>query len=209
MGVLRNPAHERFCHAVRDRMLDGDSRAVACTAAYVEVIYDPADSRASGSDTAIPANARRLANRPEVKARIQELADHESYVASIDRAWLLLQARKDYERNAKVNLDDYLTAPDEDGKRQIDLSGLSRDKLGVLTIETIEPDSGKCKLRGPSKADQLALLTFIERVGGFGAPAKVASTDAAGNDLPPISDADRARAIELFFTKAAGNPPPA
>jgi hypothetical protein len=55
MGLLHNPAYERFCQRVYELTFEGQKRGVARTAAYREVIYQGGDA----SDGELAPNARR------------------------------------------------------------------------------------------------------------------------------------------------------
>ena len=80
MGVLGNIKHEAFAQDVHRRMLAGERRGRARTAAYRATVYT---GRAHVADTALAPNARRLADQKDVSARIQELGD---FAAKLDRA---------------------------------------------------------------------------------------------------------------------------
>lgn len=55
--------------------------------------------------------------------------------------------------------------------------------------------------------DRLAAYKLINDMNGYNAPVKVANTDSAGNDLPPMTDADRARVLEAFIAKTKATTP--
>jgi hypothetical protein len=69
MAALKNIVHETFCRVLFTRLVAGEDTQTARLAAYNDVVY-----RGDNPDRAAPfANARRLSNRPEVKARLDEL----------------------------------------------------------------------------------------------------------------------------------------
>ena len=119
-GPLPNLAHERFAQAVHRRIFAGAAVKQARTEAYREAGFTSADS-------CIADNARKLAGRVEVKARIAELAAVAAELAAVDASYVLLH----YKRIVESNIDDYLSPPDEQGRRFIDLGKVPRDKLAV------------------------------------------------------------------------------
>lgn len=157
MGVLLNAAHERFCQAVHDHMVAGDSRGSARTKAYRETI-----AVGKGKNANDPDNARRLSNLPHVKERIQQIVDDAAKVAGITKAWAL------------VNLRSYVDSDPE-------------AEFSPVAVR-----------------DRISAIKLIGDMQGYMAPQKVANTDTAGNDLPPISDADRAAALAAFLAKTQG-----
>lgn len=203
MGVLLNAAHERFCQAVHDHMLAGDSRGSARTKAYRETIVV-----GKGKNANDPDNARRLSNLPHVKARIQQIADDAARVAGINRTWFLVKLSK----MADGNLDDYLSPPDAEGNRYFNLSEVSREKMGLLAELTQDqvvekfgdrdnPDTRYVRKIKLKLQDQLGAMRLMSDILGYKAPEKHANTDTAGNDLPPVSDGDRAAALAAFLAK--------
>lgn len=69
MTALKSINHERFCRALRRKILAGEAQGAARLAAYLETMYQGDNPQG----IAVEANARRLSNRPEVKARLEEL----------------------------------------------------------------------------------------------------------------------------------------
>ena len=114
MGVLSNFDHERFCQLVHKRIWAGEKQVEACEAAYREAICEGADNT---KPTDFAANVRKLRNRPEIKARLQELADYAAKLAGIDAGWAQLKLRDMVE----ANLDDFLGKPNHDGSRHFDI----------------------------------------------------------------------------------------
>lgn len=170
MGVLANVDHERFCQAAHKRIWGGEKHVAAYHAAYIEAIYEGDDVPAN---EAIAANVRKLRNRPEVKARLRELAAYAAKLAGIDAGWAQLKLRDMVE----ANIDDYLSKADDEGFRYIDLEGVSRDKLGQLVElnqeETKENDGEravrKVRLKLP---DKIAALGLMAKIAGWFAPNK-------------------------------------
>lgn len=176
MGVLGNIKHEAFAQEVHRRQLSGEKRGVARTAAYRTAIYT---GDAPVEDVAIAPDARKLANRHDVRDRIQELADFASKLAGIDKNWALVKL-KGY---AEGNLDDYLGPPDAEGYRYFDLSEVPRDKialLGELTQDQIteyfgdKDDPGRRLIRKVKLKlhDPLAALRLMAEISGWKAAEK-------------------------------------
>jgi hypothetical protein len=215
MGVLANPDHERFCQEVHRRILvERETRAKAQTAAYRLCIYT---GKENALDDAIAPNARKLAQKKHVRARIRELGEFAAKLAGIDRDWALVELKMEAEAVKGFNLDDYLGPPDELGNRYYDLSGVSREKLGMLVEYSMESaheagatkgDPGreirKVRLKGPNKVpDRVAILRLMAEIAGWKAPTKIAPTTPEGDMLPimDVSDEDRARALQAFLAK--------
>ncbi len=206
MGVLGKPEHERFCQAVHAHLLAGKNRGESRTLAYMETVAGTLAGDAAIGDQA--ANARRLANQPHIKARIQDIADRAAVLADLDRGWALVRLKQ----IAEANLHDYLAPADEEGNRFFDLGAVKPEKMGLLA-ELSQDQVTETAGYGEEKTlrfirklrlklhDRIAAINLICRIEGWEKPQKHAQTDAAGNDLPPMSEADRARMIELIFTK--------
>ena len=173
MGILLNIDHERFCQAAHKLIWSGEKHVAAYHAAYIETIYE-----GSGEpfDEAIAANVRKLRNRTEVKARLQELAEYAAKLAGIDAGWAQLKLRDMVE----ANLDDFLGPPNDDGVRHFDIGKVSREKLAQLVElnqeETIEFDDDeparrvrKVRLKLP---DKIAALGLMAKIAGWLAPEK-------------------------------------
>lgn len=97
MGVLYNPAHERFCQTLHRLTLEGRKRGAARTAAYREAIYQGGDA----TDAQLAPNARRFANGKDVKARLAEIAEYEAKLAGLDRVWLVAKVKEAIESDGK------------------------------------------------------------------------------------------------------------
>jgi hypothetical protein len=95
MGVLGNPDHERFCKALRTRLAAREKRSKARINAYRETIYA---GEPDVPDKKIESNARKLSNKPHIRARLDELAELEAKIAGIERAWLLVEAKDQLDR---------------------------------------------------------------------------------------------------------------
>lgn len=179
---LPNFLHERFCEALHKRIWAGEKQSEARVAAYRETVYrgDNAD------DNALKPNTRRLCQRPEVKRRLNELAEKSATLAGIEAGWILIQSKSMLDEIDQHNLADFLTPPDEFGARHIDLSLATREQIGRLTELSIEPSKygTKIKIKGPDRySAKPAILALIARVGGYEAPKKVAATDKDGTNL--------------------------
>jgi hypothetical protein len=74
MTALKSINHERFCRALRRKILAGEAQGAARLAAYLETMYRGDNPQG----IAVEANARRLSNRSDVKARLEELILHSS-----------------------------------------------------------------------------------------------------------------------------------
>jgi hypothetical protein len=196
MGALLNHDHERFCQELRKRILAGEKRASARVGAYRATMY----TGKAIDDTALSPNARRLANRKDVAARLGELDDFAAKLAGIDSGWALLKLKKLADAIENFNLDDYLGPVNDKGRRYFDLSRVPPEKLAILSelaiddttivkpsLEEGEPDeihhSRKMKLKGPAKADMVGPIALMARIAGWEAPKKIAPTDKDGKDL--------------------------
>lgn len=178
MGTLGNFDHERFCQAAHKRIWSGEQRKSALTAAYIECIFD-------GEDPNVPSvadNARKLANRPDVKGRMAELADFSAKLAGIDANWAVLRAK----RIADFDATEFLAG-------RGDLSDLPGD---VEIAEEAAPEPAEGEERAAPKrmlfktkikaADRLGAIAFMAKLMGWEAPKKTAFTDTAGNSLETL-----------------------
>lgn len=195
MGALGNHDHERFCQAVHIRIWAGEKRSQALPAAYRETMY----GGTAADDAALAPNARRLANRKDVSARLKELHEYAAKLAGIDSGWAMLKLKRLTDDIEGFNLDDYLGPANEKGRRYFDLSEVPPDKLRLLSELSIEDTTivkpgeegeddevhhhRKMKLRGPAKADLVAPIALMARIAGWEAPKKIAATDKDGKDL--------------------------
>lgn len=225
MGALGNHDHERFCQAAHSRIWAGERRAKALPAAYRETMYGGKEA----DDAALAPNARRLANRVDVAARLRELDDYAAKLAGIDAGWALLKLKRLAEDIEGFNLDDFLSVPSTDGSRYFDLSKVPADKLRLLseigiedetkTILHVDDDAGKTvmdvkrrvqkiKLKGPAKADLVGPIALMARIAGWEAPKKIAPTDKDGNDLK-LGDAVAASMALVMERRQAAQKPAA
>lgn len=188
MGVLGNFDHERFCQAAHKRIWAGERHVAAYHAAYREAIYRGSDP----DEQTIAPNVRKLRNRKEVKARLNELADISAKLAGIDPAWAMVQLKM---RVADFNLDDYLTPRMEGAQRFFDISATSREQLGKLSEITIEEDiveAGEDTMRKVRKIklkpyDPASIIGLMARIAGWEAPKKVAQTNPDGDGPAEIT----------------------
>jgi hypothetical protein len=111
--------------------------------------------------SAFTDNARRRANRRDVKARVAELQERAAHAAEVDRT-VVLVALMDL---LSFNIDDYLTPVDVDDEgnlapRTLDLSRCSRAQLARLSEWVQEQRNGgtRTQIKGHDKVAILALL---------------------------------------------------
>jgi hypothetical protein len=125
MPALKNPKQER----VAQELAIGKSAEEASAALDADgrPIYDT-------SASSFASNARRRAQHPAIRARVAELrapaivAAEESVAVTVE--WMLAKLKS----LAEYNIDDYLTPPDDRGRRYVDLSYRpSRSHLMRLT----------------------------------------------------------------------------
>jgi hypothetical protein len=166
MGALRNFDHERFCQAAHRRIWSGEKRVGACQAAYRETVYGGSDP----DETAIAANVRRLRNRPDIKARMLELADHSAKMAGLDAGWALVRARQivDFDLTAFLN-------------GEGDLSDFPGDVEIVEEEASEDPPQPKRKIfkLKARASDRLAGLNLMAKIAGWLAAEKVEATTEA------------------------------
>ncbi|SDD94510.1 hypothetical protein SAMN05216337_1017116 [Bradyrhizobium brasilense] len=199
MPALGNLDHERFCQALHKRVWNGEKQSTARAAAYRDTMY-----RGENPDSAsIAHNARRLANRRPIVARLAELAEFSAKLAGVDSGWAMVKLKQLADAIEGFNLDDYLAPPDANGERYYDLSRVPREKLAMLTelgiedeIETIgevadkkgkmqpvQRRTRKIKLKGPSKVDMVGPIALMARIAGWEAPKKIAATTPEGKAI--------------------------
>ncbi len=195
---MLTPQHDRFCRELHRLICEtGGKIGRARKAAYVSV-YGEGKSAAD--------NARKLANRPHIRARLAELADGASLLVKIDGGWAMLQLAR---RVENFNIDDYLT-PAGHGERYFDIANTSRELLGRLSEMTIEEDiveAGEETLRKVRKIklkpyDPAPIIGLMARIGGWESPKKIEATGKDGAPLvPEYTDERRAAALALFLAK--------
>jgi hypothetical protein len=174
---MLTPQHDRFCRELHRLICEtGGKIGRARKAAYVSVYGDGK----SATD-----NARKLANKPHIKARLAELAAGASLLVKIDSGWAMLQLAR---RVEDFNLDDYLT-PAGRGERYFDISNCSREllgRLGEMTIEEEIVEAGEETMRKVRKIklkpyDPAPIIGLMARIGGWEAPKKIAPTNPEGD----------------------------
>ena len=184
MGVLRNPKHERFCQELHKLIWAGRKVKASRASAYQIVGYETKPKYVSD-------NARKLANRPDVKARLDELSEQSATLAECDAGWAMVHLKA----LATANLDDYLGPVDSDGHRYFELGNVSREKLGMLSElsqeETTEAVGLADDLRHVRKVklklhDKVGVFGLMARIAGWLAPAKVAATTPDGTQAAPL-----------------------
>lgn len=195
MGALGNHNHERFCQAAHGRLWAGEKRAQALPAAYRETMY----TGAATDDAALAPNARRLANRRDVAARLKELHEFSAKLAGVDVGWAMLKLKRLVDDIEGFNLDDFLGPANAQGRRYYDLSKVPPEKMRLLSELTIEDTTivkpgeegeadevhhhRKMKLSGPKLGDMVPPIAQMGRFAGWEAPKKIAATDKDGKDL--------------------------
>lgn len=204
MGVLGNFDHERFCEAVHRRIWGGEKRATAIVAAYRETMYR---GEATAEDQALAPNARRLANRQDVSARLAELAQRSAVLAELDASWALVQLK----RYTQFNVADYLTEPNEAGVRFFNIGSVPHEKMALLSELTLEEftegrgaaatDLRRTKIKG---YDPIQALSLMARIAGWESPKRSEVTGKDGAPLmPEVTDEQRLEAFKAFLEKTA------
>lgn len=175
MPTLGNHQHEKFCQEAHRLIWSGTKRKIALTDAYIAAGYQ-ADQKF------VSDNARKLANRTDVKARLAELSNFAATMAGIDAGWAQMKLKA----LVDSNLDDYLAPPDAQGVRRFDISKVSREKLGLileltqeeehkLVSETGDEDDktwiriNKIKIK---RSDPIQALALMAKIAGWLAPEK-------------------------------------
>jgi hypothetical protein len=166
MGPLKNFNHERFCQAAHRRVWSGEKQVLACHAAYRETIYEGNNP----DENAIAANVRRLRNRPDIKTRMRELADHSAKMAGLDAGWALVRTRQIVDFDVGVflkgngNLSDFPGDVEIIEEEASNDSNLPRRKLFKLKAKA---------------ADRIAGLNLMAKIAGWLAPDKLEATTEA------------------------------
>lgn len=148
---LKNWYHERFAQDLARRLCAGEVPSVARPTAYREAFANKPGFDPEGSSLA--DNARRLANQPNVKARVRQLTHRATVLADTDRAWCVAQLRQ---RVEGFNLDDYLSGQPGDTGRRFDLDQLTREELGRLSEISVEEE-----VKGDGEDEELIKLRRI------------------------------------------------
>lgn len=178
MTRLRNWQHERFAQELSKRLCACMKAPQARTEAYAAAGY-PVGS-------AIVDNARKLACRDDVRARVAELNAVAFEVNDITREWCTLILKRKVDG---FNFDDFLSGKPGDADRCFDLSKATREHLAMLSELTIEDETEfggedeaprrvrKIKLKGH---DVKGIVDTIAKLRGF-TTDKVALTNATGD----------------------------
>ncbi len=181
--------HEQFVLALYKRLTALEPLKEATTAAYRETILQPG----SKDDVAIvEANARRLRNKAQCKALLEELLERTRKVASLDAGWALVQLKSRVEGSTVGN---YLTPRVPGEPRRFDIDRCSDAQLAQLA--ELQIDEKELEVRGKGKkerhlierkikvklVDPIGGVALMARIGGWEAPKKIAPTDGDGNDL--------------------------
>jgi len=170
--ALVNLDHERFCQAAHRRIWGGEKAVEAYEAAYRETILEDG---AESSGTAFAANVRKLRNLPAVKARLQQLADYAAKLAGIDASWAMVELMRELDAIGAFNLDDFLSARADRGRRYIDLDKVPRERLALLTEMTTKDTKygTEVKIKGPDRySAKPAIIGLMAKIAGWFAPEK-------------------------------------
>jgi hypothetical protein len=168
--------HRRFVQELHRRLTALEPLKEASSAAYRETILRTTSKQA---DAVIEANARRLRNKPEVKAELERLLQQATKITVLDAAWAMEQLRPLVEG---VSIGNYLTPRQKGRHRQLSIDHCSARELAQLSeLQIEESDDGrKVKVK---LVDRIGALALMARIGGWEAPKKIAPTDTDGNDL--------------------------
>lgn len=156
MGCLREPSHEKFAREFLEKSLSGMGKTQSLLEAYKTAGY-----------VASHANARRLRNRPEVRARIDELAAEACEFADIR----LKRVAVEVDRVGRANFQD-LWEPllDKDGNRVPgeyklrDLTTMPRELTAAIAgLEWTEDGRPKVKMHDRNQAN----FTLLKHLGGL------------------------------------------
>jgi hypothetical protein len=192
---LRNDKHERFA---RMRALDMPLLPSA---------------REAGYELMTAGNAAKLHRNPEIRARIAWLTRQEEEVLREkrrmleERQWLIHDADiGDFYEIVEEVIEDEHGNPvgDAAGKPMMRrfqrlklFDQMSRElRMCIESLSYTEKGKPNLKLYSKAKANE-----ELRKMAGIDRPAKLALTDAAGNDAP-ITDADRMRALAAIIARA-------
>lgn len=174
MGVLGNPQHEKFAQEFHRLVWIGTKPSEARLSAYKDAGFQTQD------DTFAAANARKLTQRGEVRARLKELSENSEFLSCTDAAW----AQRKLKALVECNLARYMTTPDSEGIRRLDLSKATDEEIGLLLeigqdeetrMEGEEDDKTEVRIRKIriKRADPIAAIRLMAEIAGWKAPEKV------------------------------------
>lgn len=173
MGVLKNPKHEMVAQELAAMRSAEEASATAD--------YDTAAS-------SFAPNARKRAQRKDIRARVIEIQSAAAERAGITAEYLLGKL-DDY---IQYNLDDYLTKRDKKGQRFVDISNVPRALLGRLAKvrQHISQRSVSTTIEGYNAIEAIRLMAQIK---GCMAPTRSELTGADGgpikhHDMSAFSD---------------------
>jgi hypothetical protein len=159
-----------------------------------------------------PENARKLANKRHVLARVAYLRRHDAEVLAerrdivAERQWLWHDIDiADYYEDAeepRFDKNGHMLI-DSDGKpvmrryqRLKPFSALTREqRLAIESLTYTAKGEPNLKLHSKMQAN-----IELRKIYGLDKPTKVAATDGDGNDLP-VTDAERIRALAAIFAR--------
>lgn len=169
MPALKNPRQERF---VQELVKGRSHREAYRLAGY----------------TAHKGHGARLARRPEVARRYDELARIAARDAEVSAASIM----RELAAIAFANITDFVTV-DAGGHVQADLTNVSREQAAALVEITANAHRVRFKL-----ADKLEALIALGRMLGLFRER----VEVTAPERPPMSDFEAARRIAFIFRKA-------
>lgn len=204
MGVLGNPQHEKFAQEFHRLVWIGTKPSDARLTAYKDAGFQTQD------DVFAAANARKLTQRAEVKARLKELSENSEFLSCTDAAW----AQRKLKALAECNLAKYLTPADSEGIRRLDLSKATDEEIGLLLeigqdeetrMEGDDDDKTEVRIRKIriKRADPIAAIRLMAEIAGWKAPEKVdqriehslASLVAQSYQPPPVEPVKKVETV--------------
>ena len=169
MPSLRDPRLELFARELATFLSEGIPASEAADRAGKAARYP-----VGKAPKTFAANCRKRAQRADVRKRVAELR-----APSLKRAEESLGITTEYllaklDNLTSYNIDDYLTAPDRQGKRFLDISSCPREVLGRISELSQEVSGGKrkilrTKVKGYGVIDGIRLMAQIK---GLMAPEK-------------------------------------
>jgi hypothetical protein len=152
--------------------------------------------RAAGYEKITSANARKLVNRPIVRARVAHLVKDEEAVLREQRA--VIMERLTAAAFGRI-LDFAIIDPETKQIVAIDWQAVKDSDLGV-TIESFSFDRETGRLVKFERDNALNAVAQLRRMQGLDKPTKMTVTET-DLDGKPITNADRARALLALLTE--------
>jgi hypothetical protein len=205
MPALREPRLEKFSQELAAALNNGMRASEAAVYAGVAAEYP-----AAAKPTTFAANCRKRAQRHDVTARVAELR-----APGIKRAEEAIGITTEYllaklDNLTNYNIDDYLTAPDRQGRRFLDIAMVPREALARISelsqdVSDEAVPKGKpartllrTKIKGYGVIDGIRLMAQIK---GLMAPEK---RDLTVHATDQMTDDELAR---IAAGGGQGNPP--